>query len=271
MKSIIKKQFFEYLCKFLEELKVNFKDLSKTLNKYSNVNDDKYIKIVKENLFKHKEVFLGKREELDKFFEETEVELLDGINISKIWNCTDEDNKNAIIQYIKIFVIMLENQSDEKSDNFEDMLKESIINDKDNINEFCKNLENEDNSIINLAKSIADELKDEDGIGDNNIMNLMGKDGKGLNNLISTITSKIDGKLKSGQMKQEDLLSDAQNMMGQNGQLFANLFNGLNMPMPNANQPSQKEDSTEVKECNDVKTVGITNTKKKTKSKSKKK
>ena len=166
---------------------------------------------------------------------------------------------------------MLENQSDEKSENFEDMLKESIINDKDNINEFCKNLENEDNSIINLAKSIADELKDEDGIGDNNIMNLMGKDGKGLNNLISTITSKIDGKLKSGQMKQEDLLSDAQNMMGQNGQLFANLFNGLNMPMPNANQTSQKTDSAEVKDSNDVKTVGITNTKKKTKSKNKKK
>ena len=45
---------------------------------------------------------------------------------------------------------------------------------------------------------------------------LLGNDGKGLNSLINKITSKLDSGIKEGHIKQEDLMADAQKMIGEN-------------------------------------------------------
>ena len=50
------------------------------------------------------------------FLKENNVELLDKINISEIWAKSDTDNKNAIIQYIKIFVFMFETSNKDTTD-----------------------------------------------------------------------------------------------------------------------------------------------------------
>ena len=122
--------------------------------------------------------------------------LLKDINISLLWSKSDADNKTAIIQYLKVFIFIFETSNKKKNkdekpvkDEFQDLLKNSLLNNEENLKSFYKNLnDNKDNSIIGLAQSIASELQEENG-EDVNIMNMMnGNDGQGLNGLISKIT-----------------------------------------------------------------------------------
>ena len=196
MNDLIKTQFYDYLKKFLEEIKKSFSDLKSIIEKnYNEITDDKYILEIKDNLYKYKENFLGKEEELDTFFDKNDIILLKDINLSLLWSKSDSDNKSAIIQYIKVFMFMFETLKKEENDEeldledneeeFEEMLKKSLLDNENNLKTFCKNLNDNDNSIINLAKDIAEDLKDNSELNDNNIMNLIGNNGKGLNSLIS--------------------------------------------------------------------------------------
>ena len=292
MNSLIKNQFYEYLEKFLHELSKSSSKTKKHIDKeYKNVKDEKYIECIKNNLYIHKEQFLGKQEELDEFFKENNIELLDKINISEIWAKSDTDNKNAIIQYIKVFVFMFETsnkdttdendendevceQEDESSseDNktekdFEEMLKESLLENEENVNSFYKTMDEKDNSIVDLAKNIAEELKGDSSEKD--MMNMF--NGQGLNGLITTITSKLDSKMKSGQLDQNKLFTDAQKMMGSNNNLFGNLFNNLNIPKPGSQPFPNTSTANNIKEENveNVKTTTKANIKKKKKTKKK--
>ena len=254
MNELIRSQFNEYLNKFLLELGKSSKKLKKIIDsEYSDINDDKYLECIKNNIYSHKEKFLGKEEELDEFFENNSIELLENINLSEIWKKSEKDNKNAIIQYVKVFVIMFEStnnnqhkktsesesETSEKSDEddnqinenkFEDLLKESLLNNNKNINEnmnnFYDNMKDSNNSIIDLAKNIADELKTDSGDDPNNLMNMF-SNGNGLNGLISSITTKLDSEIKSGKLDQNKLLNDAQKMMGNNKNLFGDLFKSM--------------------------------------------
>ena len=254
MNELIRSQFNEYLNKFLLELGKSSKKIKKIIDsEYNDINDDKYVECIKNNIYIHKEKFLGKEEELDDFFKTNSIELLDKINLSDIWNKSEKDNKNAIIQYVKVFVIMFEtannnvekkNKSESESDTsekseedieindgkFEDLLKESLLNNNKNINEnmnnFYDTMKDGDNSIIDLAKNIAEDLKNDSGSDPNNLMNMF-SNGNGLNGLISSITSKLDNEIKSGKLDQNKLLNDAQKMMGNNKNLFGDLFKSM--------------------------------------------
>lgn len=286
MNELITKQFYEYLDKFLMELSKSSKKLKKVIDeKYTEINEDKYINTIKKNIYVHKTHFLGKEEELDAFFNNNSIELLDDINISNIWKKSDKDNKNAIIQYIKVFVFMFEtsnnnedlsggsgeegcvqNNIDENIDEdenenekevdpmFEEMLKKSLLNDNENMKSLYENLNKEDNSIVGLAHSIANELKNDSQGGLENMMDMF-KGGQGLNNLVNKITSKLDGKMKSGELDQSQLLNDAQKMMSNNSNLFGNMFNNLNKTQ-NSNKSQTSNESqnnnltkTQINEC----------------------
>tara|TARA_B100001142_G_scaffold265091_1_gene269002 strand:+ start:429 stop:1292 length:864 start_codon:yes stop_codon:yes gene_type:complete len=287
MNSLIINQFYEYLEKFLQELSKSSSKTKKCIDKeYKDIKDEKYIECIKNNIFIHKEKFLGKQEELDDFFKENQIELLDKINISEIWGKSDKDNKNAIIQYIKVFVFMFETSNKDTDDcdeeceqesesndtenkttkDFEEMLKKSLLENEENVNSFYKTMEEKDNSIVDLAKNIAEELKGNSSEKD--MMNMF--NGQGLNGLIGTITSKLDSRMKSGDLDQNKLFSDAQKMMGSNNNLFGNLFNNLNIPQ-SGSQPFQNASTPEVKEENleNVKTEAKANIKKKKKTKKK--
>ena len=131
MNELIRSQFNEYLNKFLLELGKSSKKLKKIIDsEYSDINDDKYLECIKNNIYIHKEKFLGKEEELDEFFKTNSIELLEKINLSDIWNKSEKDNKNAIIQYIKVFVIMFESTNNNVGSQ-----NESSINDLSKSNE----------------------------------------------------------------------------------------------------------------------------------------
>lgn len=289
MNELIRTQFFEYLNKFLLELSKSSKKLKKIIdNEYTNINDEKYVECIKKNIYIHKEQFLGKEDELDNFFKTNSIELLDKINLSDIWNKSEKDNKNAIIQYVKVFVFMFEsannntqkNESgsdsesdksneeinDMNDDKFESLLKESLLNNNqqmnENMNTFYESMKDSDNSIIDLAKNIAEDLKNESGNNPSNLANMF-SNGNGLNGLISSITSKLDNEIKSGKLDQNKLLNDAQKMMGNNANLFGDLFKSMNPQ--NVNSSTNKKDSSTdtLKEKQFIKKKKKTNTKKK--------
>ena len=289
MNELIRTQFFEYLNKFLLELSKSSKKLKKIIDsEYTNVNDEKYVESIKKNIYIHKEQFLGKEDELDNFFKTNSIELLDKINLSDIWNKSEKDNKNAIIQYIKVFVFMFEsannntqkNESgsdsesdksneeinDMNDDKFESLLKESLLNNNQKMNEnmdtFYESMKDSDNSIIDLAKNIAEDLKNESGDNPSNLANMF-SNGNGLNGLISSITSKLDNEIKSGKLDQNKLLNDAQKMMGNNANLFGDLFKSMNPQ--NVNSSTNKKDLSNdvVKEKQFIKKKKKANTKKK--------
>ena len=276
MNDLIRSQFNEYLNKFLLELSKSSKKLKKIIDtEYSDINDDKYVEFIKNNIYVHKEKFLGKEEELDEFFKNNSIELLEKINLSDVWNKSEKDNKNAIIQYVKVFVIMFEstnnntekkpkkkkesNESNESNesqeseesseenvnlcdDKFEKLLKESLLNNDKNINEnmdnFYENMKDSNNSIIDLAKNIADDLKNDSGGDPNNLLNMF-SNGNGLNGLITSITSKLDNEIKSGKLDQNKLFNDAQQMMGNNKNLFGDLFKSMT-PQNTTNNNSEE-------------------------------
>tara|TARA_Y100000741_G_C18246493_1_gene555705 strand:- start:70 stop:930 length:861 start_codon:yes stop_codon:yes gene_type:complete len=243
MNNLIENNFYDYLEKFLDEIKKSFDNYKSIIEeKYNDIRNPEIIKIIEGNLISYKEDFLGNREKLDELFDKNEIYLFEDISISELWKKSDLDNKNAIIQYIKVFILIFETNNnnnidggEENIDNgFGELLKEQLLNKEDNLKEFYQNInKNEDNSIVKMAKDIASKLNDKNEGGDLNIMNLLNGSGGGLNNLIGEITSKIDNEIKTGKVNQSDLLKDAQNIMGQNGNLFENLFNGLDMSKMN--------------------------------------
>jgi len=280
MNNLIENQFYDYLEKFLEEIKKSFgTDITEIIDeKYMNIREKKYIEEVKENLYCYKENFLGDIKELDKLFNEKEICLLCDINISKLWNNSDNDNKTAIIQYIKVFTFIFEsdnkNEKTEETNNFEKLLKDSLLNNDENLKSFYKNMNKDNNnSILNLAQNIAQDLQSETDFNPENLMNLMSNKGQGLNSLISKITNKIDNEIKTGSVNQNDLLNDAQNIMGANGGLFENLFNGMNLNNMNNNMNNnnmKEEENVNIEEiCNEK--TDISKSEKKTNVKSKKK
>ena len=287
MNELIRTQFFEYLNKFLLELSKSSKKLKKLIdNEYTNVNDEKYVECIKKNIYIHKEQFLGKEDELDNFFKTNSIELLDKINLSDIWNKSEKDNKNAIIQYVKVFVFMFESvnnntkqtESDSESDKsneetndmnddkFESLLKESLLNNNQQMNEnmdtFYESMKDSDNSIIDLAKNIAEDLKNESGDNPSNLANMF-SNGNGLNGLISSITSKLDNEIKSGKLDQNKLLNDAQKMMGNNANLFGDLFKSMNPQNVNSSTNKKESSNDTLKEKQFIKKKKKTNTKKK--------
>ena len=291
MNELIRSQFYDYLNKFLIELGKSSKKIKKIVDSdYSDIKNDIYLDVIKNNIYIHKEKFLGKEEELDEFFENNSIELLEKINLSDIWKKSQKDNKNAIVQYLKVFVFIFEtanndnetkhnktetnseteteienetksNNTDEdsskkKDDEFEELLKDSLLNNNQNINEnmnsFYDSMKNGDNSIIDLAKNIAEDLKSESGDNPNNLMNMF-NNGNGINGLISSITSRLDNQIKSGNLDQNKLLSDAQKMMGNNKNLFGDLFKSMNpqnSQMPSNTTDVKVEDTTTVEPTN---------------------
>ena len=70
----------------------------------------------------------------------------------------------------------------------------------------------------------------------------MFNNGNGINSLISSITSKLDTQIKSGNLDQNKLLNDAQKMMGNNKNLFGDLFKSMNPQ--NTKMPSSFNNSS---------------------------
>lgn len=147
----------------------------------------------------------------------------------------DDDEK----QWRKEFNQKFDKHGKPKSQSEQDQSEKDQKSDDNNGGlDFDKLGEMFDNSTIgNLAKDLSKEIdpkefgemKDFSDIG-NIFGKLMQPDEKGenkLGNIMKSVTQKMDQKMKNGEIKQEQLINDAQNMMANMGQLFQGNNNPL--------------------------------------------
>lgn len=129
-----------------------------------------------------------------------------------------------------------------KDDNGDESNKNSGDNNDDNKIPDISNMF-EGSIIGDLAKELSSEINPNDlgnieNVSDivNNLFNPNAEGGSNLQNIIQSVTEKMDTKMKNGDITQEQLLNDAQNMMGNMGQLFGQMNGGENDMMANMGQ-----------------------------------
>ena len=111
-----------------------------------------------------------------------------------------------------------------------------------------------DNSLIgNLAKELSDELdmssmnidpENTNNVGDVFSNLLSGENPMKFMNLIQTVGDKINNKVSSGDLNQDDLINEAGKMMGAlggNNPMFGNMFKNMNQQQQqSANNPTKR-------------------------------
>ena len=106
----------------MDELKKSSSENNELITNLYNKDKD-YMDEIQECLFEYKRDFLDDTKELDKLFSKNKIELIKGLSLSNIWNISDADNKNAISQYIKVLIFILEatdTKTETKEENKED-------------------------------------------------------------------------------------------------------------------------------------------------------
>lgn len=178
---------------------------------------------------------------------EKEVMLLPNIDFSLLWKDNISDKTRGIIwKYLQLLVVCVIYDTDDK-DAFGDMsevfksinqeeLKDKLNDIFGNMNEFFDHKPNADmnpdtfqehlNGLLGgklgaLAKEIVDETTDDlkntldlnENMDGKEVLNKLMQNPKKIMGLANTINSKIETKLKNGEIKQSELLEEAQEMM----------------------------------------------------------
>ncbi len=85
--------------------------------------------------------------------------------------------------------------------------------------------------IGNLAKEISEELNGDDlkcmENPDDLMKNLLSGEGGGLGNIIQKVSSKLQNKMKNGELNEEALMKEATNMMGMLNPAFSKMAGGM--------------------------------------------
>jgi hypothetical protein len=138
------------------------------------------------------------------------------VDFSTLWNDRiSESTKSIIWKYFKLVIISLMDNSDLSQMFTEDKLKQMMeeMEGDDKKEEFSEKLKGLISGKIGaLAQEIAAET-----VGSNpdeeTIKNMM-KSPENISNLVSTVGDKISSKIKSGELKESELLQEATEMLG---------------------------------------------------------
>ena len=237
-------KFNDIYKQMLNDIKSNFKFSSLIVDNYKD-NVNYYDMFLKNSLLFLDDLSLGNNEELvNKHYYIT-----DGIKFKEIWDDTNcnKNTKENIWKYIHSLIFLVCNSELENyvskifvehdkltefinvSKRYESVL-ENIKNFK-SVDEDNVNLEN--SSIGNLAKEIIDEM----GIDPENNQQPSLAD---LGTMMSTTFSKIQSKMSSGELDQEKLLREAQQMMGGMDLFGQGMGNNMSKKMPKGDQGMPK-------------------------------
>ena len=235
-----RENFFKLANDFCADLTNTFPELGELC-----VNDATY-EFCRENYPKHFFNILYKNEEM---FETSHVELIPGVDFSLLWKSNiSENTKNVIWQYLQLILFSVVPDT-ENMDSFGDTAKlfEAINEDEfsakieETFNGFAKmcedmsgvsaesipNREDVENhlkgifsgKIGSLAKDIAEEVASEldidaEGITDmKDVFKKLIKNPQKLMELAKKVGDKLDSKIKSGEIKESELLEEASQYM----------------------------------------------------------
>tara|TARA_Y100000768_G_scaffold385425_2_gene371527 strand:+ start:5037 stop:6131 length:1095 start_codon:yes stop_codon:yes gene_type:complete len=169
----------------------------KTKNYYQSIYDNK----------KFKKYLLERRE---KLFYANNVQLFDDINIRKVLEKVDNENKLKIWNYLQLFYII----NDNKNDNFTLKLIENIEN----------NLKSDTNPLIDdLVENIQNLLNDID-INDNPLQKII--------SISKTLADKYRDDIQAGKISLDDIMKYINKSMN-NDNFGENIFNNLDLSEEN--------------------------------------
>lgn len=243
-------KFNDIYNQMLIDLKKTFKFTELIIKEYDN--EDYYKMFLKNSLIVLDDISKSNSEELcNKHYY-----LTDGIKFKEIWddnNC-NKDTKSVIWKYLHSLVFLVSNDKLENyvNENFKEHKKYDImLENSKKYNEYLENMKEEkedekegnnleSSAIGGLAKEIIEEL----GIDENSDKQPSMAD---LGNMMSTTFNKINSKISNGEFNHDQLMKEAQNMMGGLDLFGAGSHNNKNkMPrgmagMPkNMNVPNRK-------------------------------
>ena len=268
---------------FLADILVTYPEYEEIINKEEYKNYESLYSYCKDVYPKHFFQILYKKDEL---FEE-DIALLPEINFKELWaQEISENTRETIWRYLQLILfncvgdINTENPFGETAELFKEIdqdelkskldecltdMQELFGNDdkKDaipNVEDLHKNIETMlDGKLGSLAKEIANDVVDDLDILDENVKNpdevfkkLFSNPGK-LMNLVKTVGSKLDDKMKKGDIKENDILDEASNLMktmdGMPGfNNMKDLFSKFNPQQKNMhNQFNQKMKANDIK------------------------
>lgn len=170
------------------------------------------------------------------------------------WKENNKDKQNEAIQKQKDEEIKKNKSSSEIKDNKSNSNR-NVSKSKNNTNTNMPNMgfpfgDIQNTQIGKLATELAEQLENDDNLQMPNITNpsdifsmmFSGGDNNPLGNIMTKVCSELDTKIKSGEVDQSALFSEAQGLMGNN-----NLFNADNMQMPNNTNSSDTNKNTNQK------------------------
>jgi hypothetical protein len=257
---MIPSNFYKVVKDFIVDLFGTFPELTqnKLLVDISNDDQEQY-QVVYDHIVKVIPVhFLSILNEQESMFSE-DCYFLPDVNFKTLWTDQISDKTKKIIwKYLKLilFVVMGNDQTILKmfeNENVQDKMKDTIDEMKNffednDTSDVHKHLESMmDGKIGSLAKEIAEET-----VGSNpqeEVIKNMMSDPTKMFSLMSNVGDKITNKIKSGQLKESELIEEATQMLQHMKNMpgmkqFESMFNQFNMP-PNLNQNLKKAKTKE--------------------------
>ena len=244
------------LKEFIDDLSLTFPEHKELMSKYRNLTVDEFSdlngKIYAENFFN----ILDKNEEI--FNDDADSYYLPEIKFSILWsgNISDKTKEN-IWKYLQLILFSIVSKSNDNAsfmenienfdninfDNLSSQIEETIKNmsgenlpDADKINDAMKGML--DGKLGDLAKEIVDESNT--NLETEEDLNGLLKDPSKLMNLVKNVGDKLDSKIKSGDINENELMGEATNLLGKMNEIpgfgsIKEMMNNLGMNMGNVN------------------------------------
>ena len=272
------KSFIKTFKEFIGDIKSAYPEYKEVLDNYKfNLNDHDVNSIIVDHFMMSINPFLIEISNKDeKIFqnEEEKIVIFKEIDFNKIWEKSNDMNKEIIWKYLHTLILIGNNyngivKKDGIFKQFNEMLCQSELDD-----ESLNHISDQAKAMLNMVKSLSEENNNKDNPSSNNtenlsggmfentkigeiakelaaeinfdefsqnlgslgesenpdpsklFENLIGKDPMKLMGLIQNVGSKIQDKISNGQINEQELVSEAQNMM--QGLQDNPLFKGMN-------------------------------------------
>ena len=254
------------LKEFIDDLSLTFTEHKELMNKHRALTVDEFTdlngKIYAENFFD----ILYKNEKI--FNDEVNSYYLPEIKFSILWNSGINDaTKENIWKYLQLILFtIISKTNDNKSflnniENFDDLnfeelstqIEETIkhmsgdnVPNAEKVNDAMKGML--DGKLGDLAKEIVDDAGT--NIETEEDLNSLLKDPSKLMSLIKNVGDKLDSKIKNGDIKENELMSEATNLLGKMNDIpgfgsIKDMMSNLGMNMNNMNMNNINTSATE--------------------------
>jgi hypothetical protein len=251
-------EFIKVINDFIRDIGTTFPEYSLLLQKCSGNTDKLYDFCTKKYLPRSSD-FLNKNEDIFSEDSQIDTEFLPQIHFKNLWQYEDltEQSKDSIWGYLQLITIALgvEKKTDIPSeDDMDEMVQNALehmssIWKKEENNSHETNKESEDPSdtplspemfdtiftgkLASIAKELAEETASSFNFKEDSTLEEATKqlfsNPSNLSSVMKTVSEKLEERMQSGELNQDELMTEAMSMMGKMGSIpgLSNIFNNM--------------------------------------------